>query len=139
MRIDLLDVILNRTRRHWYGTGSGSDRAPIETHSQQGARSLPLPVPYRRVSQCCLVRFREWRARLVQYRASKQAADSFQDRMGYFWKEEMVNEQLKDIMVAGFNDVVKYAENHGVNNRIAACMLAVDRVAYITRVRGIYA
>jgi glutamate dehydrogenase (NAD(P)+) len=62
-----------------------------------------------------------------------------QDRMGYFWKEEMVNERLKDIMVASFNDVVKYAENHGVNNRIAAYMLAVDRVAYITRLRGIYA
>jgi glutamate dehydrogenase (NAD(P)+) len=62
-----------------------------------------------------------------------------QDRMGYFWKEDMVNERLKDIMVASFNDVVKYAENHGVNNRIAAYMLAVDRVAYITRVRGIYA
>src|SRR6266545_7935445 len=46
-----------RTRRHWYDTGSGSDRAPIETPSQQGARSLPLPVPYRRVSQCWLVRF----------------------------------------------------------------------------------
>jgi len=62
-----------------------------------------------------------------------------QDRMGYFWKEEMVNERLKDIMVASFNDVVKYAENHNVNNRIAAYMLAIDRVAYITRVRGIYA
>ncbi|HEV2669373.1 MAG TPA: Glu/Leu/Phe/Val dehydrogenase [Blastocatellia bacterium] len=62
-----------------------------------------------------------------------------QDRMGYFWKEEMVNDRLKDIMVASFNDVVKYADNHGVNNRIAAYMLAVDRVAYITRVRGIYA
>ncbi len=62
-----------------------------------------------------------------------------QDRMGYFWKEEMVNERLKDIMVASFNDVAKYAENHGVNNRIAAYMLAIDRVAYITRVRGIYA
>jgi glutamate dehydrogenase (NAD(P)+) len=62
-----------------------------------------------------------------------------QDRMGYFWKEDMVNERLKDIMVASFNDVVRYAENHGVNNRIAAYMLAVDRVAYITRLRGIYA
>lgn len=62
-----------------------------------------------------------------------------QDRMGYFWKEDMVNERLKDIMVASFNDVVKYAENHGVNNRVAAYMLAIDRVAYITRVRGIYA
>ncbi len=62
-----------------------------------------------------------------------------QDRMGYFWKEELVNERLKDIIVASFNDVVKYAENHSVNNRIAAYMLAIDRVAYVTRVRGIYA
>ncbi len=62
-----------------------------------------------------------------------------QDRMGYFWKEALVNERLKDIMVASFNDVVKYAETHSVNNRIAAYMLAIDRVAYITRVRGIYA
>src|SRR5262249_4279130 len=62
-----------------------------------------------------------------------------QDRMGYFWKENLVNERLKYIMVASFNDVVKYAENHSVNNRIAAYMLAVDPVAYITRVRGIYA
>ncbi|MBO0800699.1 MAG: Glu/Leu/Phe/Val dehydrogenase, partial [Blastocatellia bacterium] len=62
-----------------------------------------------------------------------------QDRMGYFWKEEMVNERLQDIMVASFNDVVKYADSHSVNNRIAAYMLAIDRVAYITRVRGIYA
>ncbi len=62
-----------------------------------------------------------------------------QDRMGYFWKEEVVNERLQDIMVASFQDVCKYAETHGVNNRIAAYMLAIDRVAYITRVRGIYA
>ena len=62
-----------------------------------------------------------------------------QDRMGYFWKEEMVNERLKDIIVASFNDVCKYAESHSVNMRIAAYMLAIDRVAYITRTRGIYA
>ncbi|MCI0664671.1 MAG: Glu/Leu/Phe/Val dehydrogenase [Acidobacteria bacterium] len=62
-----------------------------------------------------------------------------QDRMGYFWKEELVNERLQDIMVASFNDVCKYAESHSVNMRIAAYMLAIDRVAYITRLRGIYA
>jgi glutamate dehydrogenase (NAD(P)+) len=62
-----------------------------------------------------------------------------QDRMGYFWKEDLVNERLQDIMVASFNDVVKCAESHNVNNRIAAYMLAIDRVAYITRTRGIYA
>lgn len=62
-----------------------------------------------------------------------------QDRMGYFWKEDLVNERLQDIMVASFHDVCKYAESHGVNNRVAAYMLAIDRVAYITRLRGIYA
>src|SRR5437763_13860671 len=62
-----------------------------------------------------------------------------QDRMGYFWKENVVNERLQDVMVASFNDVVKYADQHGVDTRTAAYMLAIDRVAYDTRMRGIYA
>jgi glutamate dehydrogenase (NAD(P)+) len=62
-----------------------------------------------------------------------------QDRMGYFWKEDVVNERLADIMVASFNDVAKYAETHDVDTRTAAYMLAIDRVAYDTRMRGIYA
>jgi glutamate dehydrogenase (NAD(P)+) len=62
-----------------------------------------------------------------------------QDRQGYFWKESVVNEQLEDIMVNAFQDVVGYAEKHGVNNRIAAYMLAIDRVAYTIKQRGIYA
>jgi glutamate dehydrogenase (NAD(P)+) len=62
-----------------------------------------------------------------------------QDRQGYFWKESVVNEQLEDIMVNAFHDVVSYAERHNVNNRIAAYMLAIDRVAYTIRQRGIYA
>ena len=62
-----------------------------------------------------------------------------QDRQGYFWKESVVNEQLEELMVSAFNDVVRYAEMHGVNNRIAAYMLAIDRVAYTIKQRGIYA
>ena len=62
-----------------------------------------------------------------------------QDRQGYFWKESVVNEHLEEIMVAAFDDVVRYSETHGVNNRIAAYMLAIDRVAYTIRQRGIYA
>jgi glutamate dehydrogenase (NAD(P)+) len=62
-----------------------------------------------------------------------------QDRQGYFWKESQVNEQLEHIMVSSFDDVIRYAEMHGVNNRIAAYMLAIDRVAYTIRQRGIYA
>ena len=38
-----------------------------------------------------------------------------------------------------FNDLVKYADTHNVDTRTAAYMLAIDRVAYDTRMRGIYA
>jgi glutamate dehydrogenase (NAD(P)+) len=62
-----------------------------------------------------------------------------QDRMGYFWTEIEVNQRLDLIMSESFNDVIAYAQSHGVNNRIAAYMLAVDRVAYTTKQRGIYA
>ena len=62
-----------------------------------------------------------------------------QDRMGYFWTEAEVNERLDRIMTESFREVMRYAKEHGVNNRIAAYMLAVDRVAYTIRQRGIYA
>ncbi len=62
-----------------------------------------------------------------------------QDRQGYFWKESVVNDQLENIMTAAFEDVVRYSETHNVNNRVAAYMLAIDRVAYTIRQRGIYA
>ncbi|WP_420239933.1 Glu/Leu/Phe/Val family dehydrogenase [Telmatobacter bradus] len=62
-----------------------------------------------------------------------------QDRQGYFWKESVVNEQLEQILRDSFDDVVRYAEAHAVNNRIAAYMLAIDRVAVTIRQRGIYA
>ncbi len=62
-----------------------------------------------------------------------------QDRMGYFWTEAEVNDRLDRIMAESFADVISYAHTHAVNNRIAAYMLAVDRVAYTTKQRGIYA
>ncbi len=62
-----------------------------------------------------------------------------QDRQGFFWKEAVVNEQLESILVDAFDDVARYAETHNVNNRIAAYMLAVDRVAFTIKQRGIYA
>ena len=40
-----------------------------------------------------------------------------QDRQGYFWNEQLVNDRLEEIMVNSFQDVVAYAEKHGVNNR----------------------
>ena len=62
-----------------------------------------------------------------------------QDRMGYFWNEAEVNRRLDLIMSEAFDAVISYAKAHQVNNRIAAYMLAVDRVASTTRLRGMYA
>jgi glutamate dehydrogenase (NAD(P)+) len=62
-----------------------------------------------------------------------------QDRQGFFWNEEMVNTRLEEIMVDSFADVVSFAEKHGVHNRTAAYMVALDRVAFAIKLRGIYA
>jgi len=62
-----------------------------------------------------------------------------QDRQGFFWRESEVNERLQDVMDRSFDDVVRYAEAHKVNNRIAAYMVAIDRVARALKLRGIYA
>ena len=62
-----------------------------------------------------------------------------QDRQGFFWNEQLVNERLEEIMVNSFNDIVGFAEKHKVNNRTAAYMVALDRVAFAIRLRGIYA
>jgi glutamate dehydrogenase (NAD(P)+) len=62
-----------------------------------------------------------------------------QDRMGYFWSEAEVNARLEDKMVASFNELCHFATKHDVDTRTAAYMLAIDRVAFDTRMRGIYA
>ena len=62
-----------------------------------------------------------------------------QDRGGYFWDEETVNLRLERIMVRSFEDVATMADRHGVSLRIAAYMVAIDRVAAVHRLRGMYA
>jgi glutamate dehydrogenase (NAD(P)+) len=62
-----------------------------------------------------------------------------QDRQGFFWNEDLVNTRLEEIMVGSFDAVVGYAGKHGVDNRTAAYMLALDRVAIALKLRGIYA
>src|SRR5207253_1065851 len=62
-----------------------------------------------------------------------------QDRQGFFWRESEVNERLFDVMDNAFDEVVRFAGIHKVNNRIAAYMLAIDRVASALKLRGIYA
>jgi glutamate dehydrogenase (NAD(P)+) len=62
-----------------------------------------------------------------------------QDRQGFFWNEQLVNRRLEEIIVESFDAVLQYAQTHAVNNRIAAYMLALDRVAFAIKLRGIYA
>jgi glutamate dehydrogenase (NAD(P)+) len=62
-----------------------------------------------------------------------------QDRGGYFWDEETVNQRLERIMVNSFDEVIAMARKHGVTNRIGAYMLAIERVAAVHRLRGLYA
>jgi glutamate dehydrogenase (NAD(P)+) len=62
-----------------------------------------------------------------------------QDRQGYFWSERKVNDRLKEVLEHSFEEVMRYADAHNVNNRVAAYMLAIDRVAFALKERGIYA
>jgi glutamate dehydrogenase (NAD(P)+) len=62
-----------------------------------------------------------------------------QDRQGFFWRESEVNERLTDVMQQSFDQVVNCAETHHVSNRIAAYILAIDRVARALKLRGFYA
>ena len=62
-----------------------------------------------------------------------------QDRQGFFWNLDLIYTRLHEIMTQSFHDVVAYAEKHKVNNRTAAYMLAVDRVAFAIKLRGLYA
>jgi len=62
-----------------------------------------------------------------------------QDREGYFWTEQRVNEALHEIMERSFAAVLELSRQHKVNMRTAAYMLAISRVATVHRLRGIYA
>jgi glutamate dehydrogenase (NAD(P)+) len=62
-----------------------------------------------------------------------------QDRGGYFWTEDSVNDRLHGIMTRSFKDVLDLARQHRVNMRTAAYMLSISRVATVHRLRGIYA
>jgi glutamate dehydrogenase (NAD(P)+) len=62
-----------------------------------------------------------------------------QDRGGYFWSEDTVNERLTDIMRRSFAEVLRSSMQHRVNMRTAAYMTSISRVAAVHKLRGIYA
>ena len=62
-----------------------------------------------------------------------------QDRYGYFWTEKEVNERLEAKMSEAFTAVVQTALKYAVDMRTAAYIVAINRVASVTRLRGMYA
>ena len=62
-----------------------------------------------------------------------------QDRYGYFWTEKEVNERLESKMCEAFNAVLKTSLKYQVDMRTAAYIVAISRVATVTRMRGMYA
>jgi glutamate dehydrogenase (NAD(P)+) len=54
------------------------------------------------------------------------------------WSEEQVNHKLKEIMVKAFGETLALSLEHEVNMRTGAYLLAVDRVASATALRGLY-
>jgi glutamate dehydrogenase (NAD(P)+) len=62
-----------------------------------------------------------------------------QDRHGYFWEEEEVNRRLETKMIEAFDDVLQTSIRYKTDLRTAAYIVAINRVATVTRMRGMYA
>jgi glutamate dehydrogenase (NAD(P)+) len=62
-----------------------------------------------------------------------------QDRHGYFWEEEEVNRRLEAKMMEAFHDVLQTSLKYKIDMRTAAYVVAINRVATVTRMRGMYA
>ncbi len=56
----------------------------------------------------------------------------------FFWSERDINTQLREVMVRSFEDVLRIAEEKKVDMRVAAYILAIDRVARAHQLRGTY-
>jgi len=62
-----------------------------------------------------------------------------QDRYGYFWTEKEVNERLEAKMCEAFAAVLQTGLKYHVDMRTAAYIVAIERVATVTKLRGMYA
>lgn len=61
-----------------------------------------------------------------------------QDIQAYLWSEDEVNSRLKGLMAGAFGQVWDFAQKNKVTLREAAYMLAVEKMAEITKLRGIF-
>ena len=66
-----------------------------------------------------------------------------QDRAGYFWSEQEVNQKLEKVVTKSFADMVKTQKKYGESGRripprMGAYIVALERVAYAMKLRGWY-
>lgn len=62
-----------------------------------------------------------------------------QNRMGYAWTEDEVNQRLERMVSQAWRETFELARERRIGLRLAACMRGVERVAFFDRMRGIYA
>lgn len=60
-----------------------------------------------------------------------------QNRQHYIWKMDRVRQELDSVMTKAFDEVWYHAQEHKVSLRIAAFMIAIERVKYATALVGI--
>ena len=61
-----------------------------------------------------------------------------QDQYSFFWTEKRINQTLEDTMGDALHKVHQTAQRYDTDMRTGAYILAIDRVAEATRVRGIF-
>jgi glutamate dehydrogenase (NAD(P)+) len=61
-----------------------------------------------------------------------------QNRLGYFWTEERVNRRADRMMKQAFEAVYAVSQKHNTSLRTAAYILAIDKVAKTSKLRGIF-
>jgi glutamate dehydrogenase (NAD(P)+) len=64
-----------------------------------------------------------------------------QDRYGYFWKEDEVNDRMEEKMVTAYRSLIEAADRFslGLDYRTAAYSVAMQRILEARRLRGLYA
>jgi glutamate dehydrogenase (NAD(P)+) len=62
--------------------------------------------------------------------------EQVQNAYGFYWDAGLVRQRLDQTMTSAFHDVYETAERYGIDNRVAAYLIAVARVAEACKLRG---
>jgi glutamate dehydrogenase (NAD(P)+) len=167
-RADGLDIRAVMSWKAEHGTVRGFPGARDVTNAELLTTECDILIPAAMENQITAANAPDIRARIVAEAANGPTtpdADEILDRRGIFiipdilcnaggvtvsyfewvqdlnrdhWTESVVNAKLTEIMVRSFGEVLEMSRREGVHMRLAAYLLAVDRVASATALRGLY-